>query len=596
VGDKFGDKFGGEPGGIGSVPGPTARAGGSAVGGFVMMKLRVCLRRTPAPRRRDRRMGATMTAPTITDPTPDPRAEAAFLDLPSMLAEAARRHPQAPALIDGERRISHVELDATLDRVAAALHRDGLGPGDVVAIVAAPMAEYVFAFFGALRAGLAVAPLAPSSTPVQIMQMLADCEARIVFTDRHGVDALAGQPLPAPLAARPPRPVHLDGSQGAPSFDEWLAAPGARPRPVPIEPAWPFNLIYSSGTTGTPKGIVQSHAMRWAHIRRGSATGYGPGSVTLVATPLYSNTTLVALIPSLAWGGAVVLMRKFDSAEYLRLAERHHATHTMLVPVQYRRLLAHAEFDRTDLSSFVAKFCTSAPFHAELKAEVLRRWPGGLTEYYGLTEGGGTCILHCHLHPTKLHTVGPPSEGHDIRLVDAEGRELPPEAVRGGESGEIVGRSPAMMSGYHRQPGQTAEAEWFDAEGRRYIRHGDIGRFDADGFLVLTDRAKDMIISGGFNVYPSDLEAVLRQNRAVADVSVIGVPSEQWGEAPVACVVLCDGADPCLDGDALRAWANAQLGKTQRLAAVRLMSELPRSAIGKVLKRELREAWAREAG
>ncbi|MBL8341396.1 MAG: acyl--CoA ligase [Rubrivivax sp.] len=534
-----------------------------------------------------------MTGPITTPPATDPRADADFLDLPSMLAEAARRHPQALALADGERRITHAQLDAMLDRVAAALQREGLGPGDVVALIAAPSAEYVCAFLGALRAGLAVAPLAPSSTPAQLMQMLADCEARISFNDRAGFEALAGQQLPASLAARPPRPVHLDSSQGGLSFEEWLASPGARPAPVPIEPAWPFNLIYSSGTTGTPKGIVQSHAMRWAHIRRGSATGYGPGSVTLVATPLYSNTTLVALIPSLAWAGAVVLMNRFDAGEYLRLAARHRATHTMLVPVQYRRLLAHPDFDRTDLTSFVAKFCTSAPFHAELKAEVLRRWPGGLTEYYGLTEGGGTCILPCHQHPTKLHTVGPPAEGHDIRLIDAEGRELPPEAVQRGESGEIVGRSPGMMTGYHRQAAKTSEAEWFDADGRRYIRHGDIGHFDEDGFVVLTDRAKDLIISGGFNVYPSDLEAVLRRHPAVADVSVIGVPSEQWGETPVACVVLREGADAGLGGEALRTWANAQLGKTQRLSAVRLLPELPRSAIGKVLKRELREAWAR---
>jgi acyl-CoA synthetase (AMP-forming)/AMP-acid ligase II len=147
-----------------------------------------------------------------------------------------------------------------------------------------------------------------------------------------------------------------------------------------------------------------------------------------------------------------------------------------------------------------------------------------------------------------------------------------------------------MMSGYHRQPGKTAEAQWFDSEGRRFIRTGDIGHFDEDGFLVLTDRAKDMIISGGFNVYPSDLEAVLRRHPAVADVSVFGVPSEQWGETPVACVVLAADA-AATEVESIREWANARLGKTQRLAAVRAVAELPRSAIGKVLKRELRQGW-----
>jgi len=535
---------------------------------------------------------------------PDARAEADFLDLPGMLAEAAAANPHGPAVfdeVDGGRRFDFATFEAQLDRVAATLQREGLGPGDTVALIAAARAEMLFVYFGALRAGLAVAPLAPSSTPQQLHDMLADCEARIVFLDAEAAQTLAGAAPPSTSHRSPaaPRAVHLDASPGAIAFEQWLAAPGTRPAPVRIAPEWPFNIIYSSGTTGTPKGIVQSHAMRWAHIRRGSATGYGPGSVTLIATPLYSNTTLVSVIPSLAWGGAVVLMKKFDALAYLQLAERHRATHTMLVPVQYQRLMAHPRFGEFDLSSFVAKFCTSAPFRAELKADVLKRWPGGLTEYYGMTEGGGTCILACHEHPTKLHTVGLPAEGHDIRLIDEEARELPREAVRRGDSGEIGGRSPGMMTGYHQQPGKTAEAEWFDAEGRRYIRTGDVGHFDADGFVVLTDRRKDMIISGGFNIYPSDLEAVLRRHPAVADVAVFGVPSEQWGETPVAAVVLREGVASTgtapTDPEGLRGWANAQLGKTQRLSALRRVPELPRSPIGKVLRRELREAWLKPA-
>jgi acyl-CoA synthetase (AMP-forming)/AMP-acid ligase II len=203
-----------------------------------------------------------------------------------------------------------------------------------------------------------------------------------------------------------------------------------------------------------------------------------------------------------------------------------------------------------------------------------------------MTEGGGTCILEAHLHPDKLHTVGRPAEGSDIRLIDEAGRE-----VARGESGEVVGSSAGMMVGYHRQPEKTREAEWFDPAGKRFIRTGDIGRFDADGFLTLFDRKKDMIISGGFNIYPSDLEAMLRGHAAVADVAVVGAPSEQWGETPVAFVVRTAGDDT--SAEALRQWANDQVGKTQRIARLRYIDELPRSAIGKVLKRELRE---RDAG
>jgi long-chain acyl-CoA synthetase len=290
------------------------------------------------------------------------------------------------------------------------------------------------------------------------------------------------------------------------------------------------------------------------------------------------------VLPTLAHGACLVLMAKFEAGAYLQLAQTERATHTMLVPVQYQRVMAREDFDRFDLSSFQAKFCTSAPFHAALKADIVARWPGNLVEFYGLTEGGGSCMLVANLHPGKLHTVGQPIEGHDIRLIDEQGSELAK-----GKTGEVVGRSGAMMTGYHKQERKTSEAEWFDAEGNRFIRTGDVGRFDEDGFLILLDRRKDMVISGGFNVYPSDLEAVLRQHPAVADAAVVGVPSAEWGETPVAFVVKKEtstgGADEILE------WTNQQLGKTQRLKGLRFISELPRSAIGKVLKRELRDTW-----
>ncbi len=384
---------------------------------------------------------------------------------------------------------------------------------------------------------------------------------------------MAEAQAPAPIAARQ---IRLDGD-----FDAWLEPEGAAPTPVEIAPEHPFNIIYSSGTTGTPKGIVQSHGMRWKHVFRGDAVGYGP-AVSVLSTPLYSNTTLVCFFPTLAGGGTVVLMKKFDTVRYLELAQKHRMTHTMLVPVQYRRLMEHPDFDRYDLSSTHLKFCTSAPFAAALKSEVLKRWPGGLVEYFGMTEGGGTCILMAHEHPDKLHTVGRPAPGHDIRLIDEDGREVGPGVV-----GEIVGRSAGMMNGYHGRPDKTAEATWISPEGLSFIRTGDVGRFDEDGFLTLMDRKKDMIISGGFNIYPSDLEAVLAKHPAVVEAAVVGVPSDAWGETPVAFVAVRGQAEP----EAIKAFVNGQVGKTQRLAEVVIVDSLPRSHIGKVLKRELRDSW-----
>ncbi|MEH6565414.1 MAG: class I adenylate-forming enzyme family protein [Halopseudomonas sp.] len=513
--------------------------------------------------------------PTITLETP-------YSTLPELVAMHARERGDHPALMQDAASLTYRELDAQADQVAAALQRDGIQPGEAIAVCSANSINYSVLFVGALRAGVVVAPLAPSSTPEGLLGMLKDSAARLFFVDAAVRDALSTvrERLEAPLYS-------LDDSVGEPSYSSWLA--NTQPTAVALAPEAVFNIIYSSGTTGEPKGIVQSHGMRWAHIQRALVFSYGPDSRTLISTPLYSNTTLVSFLPTLGLGGTVVLMAKFDAARYLSLAEQHKVTHTMLVPVQYQRLMARDDFDKYDLSSFIMKFSTSAPFHAALKADILSRWPGGLVEFYGMTEGGGSCILPAHQHPTKLGTVGMPSEGHDMRVIDEEGNELPR-----GEIGEVVGHSPAMMKGYLNKPEKTAEAEWYDSTGKRFIRTGDVGRFDEEGFLTLMDRKKDMIISGGFNIYPSDLEAELRQHPDLQDVTVIGVASTSWGETPVGYAVAKAGVK--VDAEQVLEWFNARVGKTQRLNRLILTEELPRSAIGKVLKRELRDIFQAEFG
>ncbi len=503
------------------------------------------------------------------EPMPDVTEllNADFGTLSDLIATHARQQGERLALIQDDTRLTYAQLDAALNRVASGLHRDGVKPGQAVAIVAISWLSNALVFLGALRAGCVPAPIAPSGTPEQIAAMIRDCAAPLTFADSASMaDALGGG---VPVIA-------LE------QLDAWLPQGDVTPHQPAVEPGDPFNMIYSSGTTGMPKGIVQSHAMRWQHFTRLGEVGYGT-AVTLIATPLYSNTTLVSFLPTLAWGGTVVLMKKFDARAYLDLAQQHRATHTMLVPVQYQRIMAMPDFDRYDLSSFLCKFCTSAPFAAELKGDVVRRWPGALIEFYGMTEGGGTCRLNATQHPDKLHTVGRPAPGSEILLIDDQGRVVP-----NGEIGEVVGRSAAMMNGYHGRPEATREAEWHDADGNRYIRHGDIGRFDQDGFLTLLGRAKDMIISGGFNIYPADIEEVLNQHPQVAESAVIGVESERWGETPVG-IVVASGEAP--RPDELLEWANARLGKVQRLSDIILIDELPRSAIGKILKRELRDSF-----
>jgi acyl-CoA synthetase (AMP-forming)/AMP-acid ligase II len=501
-----------------------------------------------------------------------------FIPLPTILsAHAARRGP-AIALADERRRISWADLDTLTERVAAALQAAGVAPTEPVAIAATNSVEAALAFTGILRAGSAAALLTSSAAGDTVIAMLRDSTARVLFLDRAMADKIADQPFPEGIVR-----VALDDSNAGIPLSDWLPPAGTRAAPVTISAHDPFNIIYSSGTTGSPKGIVQSHKMRHEYARRNLAGGYGDDTCTICSTPLYSNTTLVSFFPTLAGGGKVVLMARFDAHRFLELSQAERVTHAMLVPVQYRRIMELPDFDRFDLSSYVLKSCTSAPFPAWLKADVLKRWPGGLIEGYGMTEGGATTILVAHDFPDKLHTVGRVTPGHVMKIIDEQDRELPP-----GEVGEIVGHSPIMMNGYHRQSARTREVEWFDDQGRRYIRHGDIGRFDEDGFLILMDRAKDMIISGGFNIFPTDLEAQLACQSAVREAVVIGVPSDKWGETPFAVVVLADAA---ADPAAILAQANAHLGKTQRISGIAVIDELPRSPIGKVLKRDLRDRF-----
>ncbi|AMV48375.1 class I adenylate-forming enzyme family protein [Paraburkholderia caribensis] len=505
-----------------------------------------------------------------------------FGTLDELIFAHAQQRPLHPALICGPEELDYSTLHLKIGRVAASLKRDHVGKGDVVAICASASIAYAQVFLGALRAGAAVAPLAPSSTPDVLAAMLIDSGATIVFMDAASAATLSLARTSRALAKLPIFSiVSLDGSGSGIPLDAWLACEPVESDGIEIRADDPFNIIYSSGTTGTPKGIVQPHGMRWTQFRR---LRYAADAVTIISTPLYSNTTLVCFLPTLAAGATAVLMPKFDVPEFLRLSEYHRVTHTMLVPVQYQRLMRDPSFDDYDLSSYRVKFSTSAPFAVELKQEVLARWPGGLIELYGMTEGGGSCMLEAHRYPEKLHTVGKPMDGNDIRVIDERGVEC-----LTGKAGEIVGRSASMMTGYLNLPDKTRETEWVSPDGLRFIRTGDIGRFDADGFLVLIDRAKDLIISGGFNIYPSDLEAVLATHPAVEECAVVGVASAAWGETPVAFARLRDGSD--VDAISLKAFVNDRVGRTQRLSDLLLVDTLPRSAIGKILKRDLRQRY-----
>ncbi|MFT6444965.1 Acyl-CoA synthetase (AMP-forming)/AMP-acid ligase II [Sulfitobacter pontiacus] len=499
-----------------------------------------------------------------------------------VVRDNAKAHPEKLALVCDGQTVSWGAFDQRINKIANLLLSMGVSKGDNIAIISPNSIPYAELFMGILRAGACVTPLSTMASPDALQKMLTDCGARAIFVAAQYLELVDGFIADLDLAR-----FAIDFDH--PAFQPYGAAVDGASDSDPeiqIEMSDAFNLIYSSGTTGTPKGILHNHWMRSAQMDRVSPNGYDDNARTLLSTPLYSNTTIVSFLPTLYGGSTVYLMPKFDARGYLEIVQREKITHTMLVPVQYKRIMDVADFDAFDLSSMQVKFSTSAPLRAEVKADVLARFPGKLLEYYGLTEGGGVTVLNSAEHPDKLHTVGQPAPGNEIRLIDETGAEVPKGTV-----GEICGRGPTMMAGYFGRDDLTADYIWRDAAGNVFFRSGDMGRFDEDGFLILSDRKKDMIISGGLNIYADDLELVLLADPDVTDAAVIGVPSDAWGETPYGLVVLREGATR--SGEDICADANAKLGKSQRLSAVELREELPRSSIGKILKKELRAPfWA----
>lgn len=513
----------------------------------------------------------------MTDTLDDPQVY-----LPDLFATHARHYPRKDAVICGDQRRSWGDFVANINRIANGLIDAGLHKGDKVAVMMGNSVEMLEALFGVVRAGGCVVPLSGLLTGDQLETLLADCDAVAAFVsddfraraellrDRvptiktwvaHGFEIEKWQSLESILQ---------HGSVAVPDVCHALADA--------------FNIIYSSGTTGLPKGIIQTHRARlhWA-FSNAIEMGYGATSRALTTTPLYSNGTWLTMLPVLFAGGTLHVMPSFDAADFLRQVAENKITHTFMVPAQYLMVLERPELDDTDLSSLRTILSAGSSLRRDTKRAVIERISLGLYEIYGFSEGFA-CILKPHQHSEKFDTVGTPVLGFEVRILDDGGNEMPV-----GEVGEIAGYGAGIMQAYHKRTDLTAELIWRDERGRTFIRSGDIGALDADGFLKILDRKKDMIISGGFNVFPSDVEAVVGLHPDVMDVTVIGVPHEKWGESCLALVILA--SESPANADAIKDWANENLAKTQRLVGVELRNEFPRNALGKVIKKDLRAPY-----
>ncbi|HVN41219.1 MAG TPA: AMP-binding protein, partial [Steroidobacteraceae bacterium] len=358
--------------------------------------------------------------------------------------------------------------------------------------------------------------------------------------------------------------------------------PATVPR-IAINPDDECNLIYSSGTTALPKGIVHTHAcrMRWAYDCA-IALRYRSGCRTLCSLGLFSNISWVSMLATILVGGTIVLLRHFDAREALRTIATEGITHGAFVPVQLERMLAEPARKELDCR-LEAIMCCGSPLAPEVKLGFAREFRCELIELYGLTEGLIT-ILAPEDFERKLRSVGKPVLGADIRILGEDDREVPV-----GQTGEIVGLGRLVMAGYHARDDANREATWVDADGRIWLRTGDLGRLDEEGFLYIVDRKKDMILSGGQNVFPADIEVIMREHPSVGEVAVVGVPSRKWGETPVAVIVPVAGQS--FDAEAIIAWTNERVGRQQRIHGAVSRDSLPRNPNGKVLKRELRREF-----
>lgn len=503
------------------------------------------------------------------------------MNIGTLIPRHARYRPDHTAFVYEQTRLSYREFGALVNRTANGLFALGLVPGDKVATILPNSVAVVATYWAVAQTGMAVVPLSPMLRGRGLATLLHDSDAVAVITSQDMVEHL--DPLRASLPnIAPDRYFLIDGdAPGYRDYTEVMQHPNDGPSPaVAINGETLYNIIYSSGTTGQPKGIMHNHFIR-ANYAQGFAAAYRiqPESVILHTGSLVFNGAFLTFMPAFHQGATFILHPYFDVARMIETVQQEKVTHIKMVPSQIVALLNHPGFDPAKLESLEMIGSVGAPLHMAHKRALMDALPGRFTELYGLTEGFVT-ILDRTMAEAKPESVGVPPPLYEMRICDPNGVDLP-----AGEVGEIVGRGPILMAGYYKRPDLTANAV---RDG--WLYSGDLGYMDADGYLYLVDRKKDLIISGGVNVYPRDIEEVVVQHPAVVEAAVFGIPDEKWGETPAAAVVLEPGA--AVDAEALKAWINERVeARYQKVAAVIVRESFPRSVAGKTLKRVMRDEF-----
>ena len=508
---------------------------------------------------------------------------------PTTVADMIRHHasatPDAPACILGPRSVTFAELHERSSRAAQALRAAGVGEGDRIAILDKNGLEYFDLVFAAAKLNAVL---------VAVNWRLAPPEAAFIVNDSRAKVLVVGEELVPLLDGFEDQLEHADqivviGKHGRhPSYEDWIGAHDASDPAVPSGPDDVAFQYYSSGTTGLPKGVMLTNGACFAGLEGSrDMIGFDETSVSMAVMPQFHVAGGFWGLVALYGGRPTVLQREVDPVGIVELIQLHRVTHAVFVPALLQFLVMVPGIAEADLSSLRCIIYGASPISEEVLVSSIRTFGCDFLQAYGMTETSGGCVFlppedHDVDGPNRhrLRAAGLPVAGTELKVVDAS-----LQAVPVGEVGEILIRSPQNMVGYWNQPEQTADTILADG----FLRTGDAGFLDEDGYLYIHDRVKDMIISGGENVYPAETENRLMAHPQIADCAVIGVPDDKWGETPKALVVRADGSS-LTEADVI-AWSREGLAHYKCPTSVEWRDELPRNPSGKLLKVELREPY-----
>jgi acyl-CoA synthetase (AMP-forming)/AMP-acid ligase II len=506
------------------------------------------------------------------------------MNIGTLLPRHARYRPDHLCLAVGGERLSYRQFNARVNALANALHKRGVRKGDKIATVLPNCAELMTLYWVAAKTGIVIVPMSLLLQKSGLASLLDDSDSVMVFADTGFADMLDSIRGDLPAIAEDRYVLVGDGAGDRAGFlahGDLIAGAGEdNPPDAGLVDDDVYNIMYTSGTTGAPKGIVHTHYVRAAYCTHfASAFRMTPESVVLHAGSIVFNGAMIVLMPWMFVGCTYVLHPSFDAGAVIREITAEKVTHIVMVPSQIIALLDHPDFDPASLGSLEMILSVGAPLLLEHKNRLNVALPNRFYELYGLTEGFMT-VLDRNDSIRKAGSVGSVTPFFEMRIIDPDGNECPP-----GEVGEICGRGPMMMPGYYKRPDLTEEAI---IDG--WLHSGDAGYVDEESFLFLVDRIKDMIISGGVNVYPRDIEEIMAGHRAVAEVAVFGVPNDKWGEVPVAAVLVRDGET--IEPAELMEWTNQRVdAKFQRITDAVILETFPRNTAAKTVKRDIRDSY-----